>query len=127
LVGDTSDNIPGFPRIGASSAAKLLLEHGSLDNIPNDEISMWEISDFGQFRSTLKKWQEDTQPSASALTRNFGKLWSKLVEEEMEFLLVPSERKRILAVVSECEQLLTPISYREKLNNFRQIITLPFE
>ncbi len=31
LVGDTSDNIPGVPRVGAKTAAKWLTEHGSLD------------------------------------------------------------------------------------------------
>lgn len=126
LVGDTSDNIPGFPRIGGASAARLLLEYGSLDAIPDEELSMWEISDAEAFRDTLKKWREDTQPSASALTRNFGKLWSKLVDQEMEFLLVPSERKRILKHVPEVSAYLQPISYRDRLNTYRQIITLPF-
>ncbi len=33
LVGDTSDNIPGMPGVGPKTAAKLLVEHGSLDSI----------------------------------------------------------------------------------------------
>ncbi len=33
LVGDTADNIPGVHGIGKKGAAKLLLEHGSLDGI----------------------------------------------------------------------------------------------
>lgn len=33
LVGDTSDNIPGVPGVGAKTAAKWLVEHGSLDAI----------------------------------------------------------------------------------------------
>lgn len=33
LVGDTSDNIPGVPGVGAKSAPKLLQEHGDLDTI----------------------------------------------------------------------------------------------
>jgi DNA polymerase I len=33
LVGDTSDNIPGVPRVGAKTAAKWLNEYGTVDDI----------------------------------------------------------------------------------------------
>ena len=33
LVGDTSDNIPGVPKVGAKTAAKWLNEYGTADNI----------------------------------------------------------------------------------------------
>lgn len=33
LMGDTSDNIPGIPKVGEKTAAKWLEEYGSLDNI----------------------------------------------------------------------------------------------
>lgn len=40
LIGDPSDNIPGVPGIGATGAAKLLSEHGSLEQLLDhaDEI-----------------------------------------------------------------------------------------
>lgn len=40
LVGDTSDNIPGVPRVGPKTAAKWLSEYGNLDNLleHRDEI-----------------------------------------------------------------------------------------
>ena len=33
LKGDTSDNIPGVPGVGEKTAAKLLQEYGSLDEV----------------------------------------------------------------------------------------------
>ncbi len=33
LIGDSSDNIPGVPKVGPKTAAKWLLEHGSLDEL----------------------------------------------------------------------------------------------
>lgn len=33
MVGDTSDNIPGIPRVGMKTAAKLLEEYGTLSNV----------------------------------------------------------------------------------------------
>ena len=33
LIGDTSDNVPGVPKVGPKTAAKWLAEHGSLDGV----------------------------------------------------------------------------------------------
>ncbi len=33
LMGDTSDNIPGVPKVGPKTAAKWLLEYGNLDGV----------------------------------------------------------------------------------------------
>ncbi|MCA9672779.1 MAG: DNA polymerase I [Myxococcales bacterium] len=36
LVGDSSDNIPGVPGVGAKTATKLLLDHGDLEGVLRD-------------------------------------------------------------------------------------------
>ncbi len=40
LMGDTSDNIPGVPKIGEKTASKLLIDYGSLDGIYENIDSM---------------------------------------------------------------------------------------
>lgn len=42
LVGDTADGIPGLPRWGAASSAKLLAEYGSIERIPDDP-ARWTV------------------------------------------------------------------------------------
>lgn len=42
LVGDTADGIPGIPRWGAKSSAKVLSEYGSLEAIPCDPAE-WTV------------------------------------------------------------------------------------
>lgn len=42
LVGDSADGIPGIPRWGAASSAKLLAEYGHIEQIPDDPET-WTI------------------------------------------------------------------------------------
>ena len=42
LVGDAADGIPGLPRWGAASSAKLLAEYGSIERIPDDS-ARWTV------------------------------------------------------------------------------------
>ena len=43
LVGDAADGIPGVPRWGAKSAARVLATYGCLDDIPDDE-NRWTVT-----------------------------------------------------------------------------------
>ncbi len=43
LVGDTADGIPGVPGFGAKTAAKLLNQYGSVEEIPDDP-DLWEVN-----------------------------------------------------------------------------------
>jgi DNA polymerase-1 len=40
VAGDSSDNIPGIPKIGPKTAAPLLMEHGGLDNLIANRSSL---------------------------------------------------------------------------------------
>lgn len=54
LMGDTSDNIPGVPKVGEKTATELMVQYGSLENIYAhvDEISKKSI------RESLKEHRE---------------------------------------------------------------------
>lgn len=43
LVGDTADGIPGIPRWGATSSARLLAEYASIERIP-DDAAQWTVT-----------------------------------------------------------------------------------
>lgn len=43
LVGDTADGIPGIPRWGAASSAKLLATYGHIEHIPDDPTT-WTVN-----------------------------------------------------------------------------------
>jgi 5'-3' exonuclease len=39
LVGDAADGYPGIPRIGAKSAARLIAQHGAIENFPTSVLT----------------------------------------------------------------------------------------
>jgi len=63
LKGDASDNIPGVPGVGEKTAAKLIAEHGSLDEVlaHADEIK-------GKLGENLREHAEDARVSRTVAT-----------------------------------------------------------
>ncbi len=68
LVGDTADNVPGVPGIGAKTAAKLLTEFGSLDALYArlDEVKPERI------QAALREHRETAMLSRSLITLESG-------------------------------------------------------
>ncbi len=54
LVGDTSDNLPGVPGIGARTAAKLVAEHGSIAGL----LENLDRIEAPKLRETLNRYRE---------------------------------------------------------------------
>lgn len=64
LMGDTSDNIPGVPGIGEKTAAKLLVEYGSLDSVYENIDSMKK----SKMRDNLIEFKEQAYLSKELAT-----------------------------------------------------------
>lgn len=64
LMGDTSDNIPGVPGIGEKTAAKLLIEYGSLEGVYNNIEAMKK----SKMKDNLEEFKEQAFMSRELAT-----------------------------------------------------------
>ncbi|MFW6126284.1 MAG: 5'-3' exonuclease H3TH domain-containing protein, partial [Chloroflexota bacterium] len=64
LVGDPSDNIPGVPGVGPKTAARLIQQHGSLENV----YAQLERLSPEKLRTALDQYREQTFQSRELVT-----------------------------------------------------------
>ena len=132
LAGDSSDNIPGVPGIGAKTAAKLIHEHGSLEEILEAAVNIKgkrgeNLRQFGE-DARLSKWLatikldvpldlelSDLKPKGlqkEALSQlfeqwNFGKVAKRLLGQKSEVNLdgirSVTTREGLQAFSQDCE------------------------
>jgi DNA polymerase-1 len=79
LRGDPSDGIPGAPGIGAKTAAELLREHGSLEDLLAVAARQCEEAGFGD----LRRRTAETLHEHDGLLRTFKQV-ATLVEIDVE-------------------------------------------
>ncbi|MFZ2507148.1 MAG: 5'-3' exonuclease H3TH domain-containing protein, partial [Steroidobacteraceae bacterium] len=104
LVGDTSDNIPGVPKVGPKTAAKWLKEYGSLDAIiahANDIA--------GKVGESLRENLGQLELSRKLAT----------IRRDLKLDLAPADLKRKPPDV----QALTPLYQRLELNSLLRQLT----
>ena len=99
LMGDSSDNIPGVPKIGEKTAAKLLVDYGSLDGVYEhlDEITQKsihvslaqnrELADLSKALATIKI---DAELPISYKDAEFGNIFTK---EAYDYFVANSFKK----------------------------------
>lgn len=68
LVGDASDNIPGLPGVGPKTAAKWLLEYGSLEGL----ITAADTVKPERFREVIAERADDLRRNQKLTTLNLG-------------------------------------------------------
>ncbi|MCC5790217.1 MAG: 5'-3' exonuclease [Opitutales bacterium] len=103
LIGDTSDNIPGLPGVGPKTAAKWLLQYGSLDGIMENAASL-QPQRFQELvasqRELLEKNLQLTRlrgdlpiPEPEKHSGNFQELFDLLEEMEMKKALEDARQR----------------------------------
>jgi DNA polymerase-1 len=100
LVGDTSDNIPGVPKVGPKTAAKWLNQYTTLDNLlaHQDEIE-------GKVGESLRAHTADL-----ALSRQLA-----TINSELDLELQPGDLQRRAPDVERLRELFTRLELRSLL------------
>jgi len=100
LVGDTADNIPGVPKVGAKTAAKWLAEYGSLDAI---------ISQAGNIQGKVGESLRANLDTL-ALSRELA-----TIRVDLELAEAPAELRRRPADPSVLRELLQQLGFKSWL------------
>jgi len=106
LMGDTSDNIPGVPKIGEKTATSLMVEYGSIDNIYAhvEEISKKSI------RETLQANRELADLSKALAT----------IKTDCDFKFEYEDAKAEGYFTKEAYQLFKELEFRNMLKRFEE-------
>jgi len=142
LMGDSSDNIPGVPKIGKKTAANLLAEFSSLDGIYEHIDQLKE----GTVKSNLIEYREDAElsqllatidkqmPIETILSDLEFKIWNNetatALMAELEFRSLSNRMQKLVAKHSDLdlfqtfEELSNPVEYIliKTMDEFRKFL-----
>lgn len=95
LMGDASDNIPGIPGVGEKTAAKLLSEYGSLEDV---------LANAGNIKGALGKKVQEGKESA-LMSKNLATIITDIpiVFHEKDFKVEPINKPKLNAIFTELE------------------------
>lgn len=123
LAGDTTDNITSIPGMGPVKAAKLIVEHKTLDNIPETDLIRYKVLDADKIAEELTNYREANELSYYRLEKDYGYYWKSLETKKRE-LLTTEEYSAIIGLLDA--QLFEEIDYGPAIQINRVLITLPF-
>ncbi len=106
LMGDTSDNIPGVPKIGEKTATSLMVEYGSIENI------------YAQIDSISKKSVKETLQN----NRELAELSKVLatIKTDCDFAFDYDKAKAEGYFTKEAYQLFKQLEFKNMLGRFEQ-------
>lgn len=106
LMGDTSDNIPGVPKIGEKTATSLMVEYGSIENI------------YTQIESISKKSVKETLQNNRELA-DLSKVLAT-IKTDCDFVFEYEAAKAENYFTKEAYQLFKQLEFKNMLNRFEQ-------
>lgn len=106
LMGDTSDNIPGVPKIGEKTATALMVEFGSIENI------------YAQINRITKKSVKETLQNNRELAE-LSKILAT-IKTDCDFVFDYNSAKAEDYFTKDAYQLFKQLEFKNMLNRFEQ-------
>jgi len=124
LVGDSSDNIFGLPKVGPKAAADLLNEYGSLADIPANLLTRYRVLKPKLLAKHLKEFRESEELSMYRVKKDYGNCWESLEKGRKKYLTF-EESSSIRQVVAS--EYLEFVDFRPLVESNLRLIQLPFD
>ena len=126
IAGDSSDNIPGIPSVGPKKAADLILKHGDIESVPDENFKSYTffVGYMQHAADQLTNFRTENDRSLGWATRKYGKAWQNL-EEGKSVVLNHDQWIKLTAADAVDETWFRCDDFTDTILGYRQIITLP--
>ncbi len=134
LAGDASDNLPGIPNVGKRGATALVIEHGSLEEMPDEIFEYGRISD--NWASNIPKhlvaWiKKQTKRGGGKVSDDLLKARHGALILELRDGKNPIRPTKFYERLVEAEAIpgdsWEKVNLRATANLYRRLIRLPFK
>jgi len=126
IAGDSSDNIPGIPSVGPKKAADLILKHGDIESVPDENFKSYTffVGYMQHAADQLTNFRTENDRSLGWATRKYGKAWQNL-EEGKSVVLNHDQWIKLTSADAVDETWFRCDDFTDTILGYRQIITLP--
>ena len=126
ISGDTSDNIPGIPRIGSKKAAEWVRQHGGIDTIPPELFKFAEPVDVERVGKLLLEWRNLNKATLSSCTQEMGRYWNDF-EKNHPRRITFVEYEKLCERIPVCKIEFKITNYLPFVKDYKRMIKLPFD
>lgn len=126
ICGDTSDNIPGIPKIGPKKAGEWIRKYGGIDTIPPALFKFAEPKNIEKISQLLSDWRKDNDATLISCTNDIGRSWGDF-EKQKSRRITHSEYELLCERVPECQLEFKVINYLPYVKDYKRMIKLPFD
>ena len=126
IAGDTSDNIPGIPKIGPKQAGEWIRQYGSLDTIPPENFIFAEPHNVERVGKLLSDWRVLNKATLTSCAQDIGRCWNDY-EKGNGRRITHFEYTALCERIPQCKIEFKITNYLPYIKDYKRMIKLPFD